>query len=259
MAQGQHLPNNPCEPLSVIHHNLRDSNSTVYTNQASTDQMSIKNAERINSGSTGHQKHSKKGFDASTITSRINLKAVSRTSLTRRLSTNSSPSETLCNDQMGATLGSDTSTNSSITSGFSLNMFQTKKPFVAKVFPKQEQQRTEDLRYVQPDPLKLWHDPNSYNQRSLCLQGKPNDDAPIDTSSNCNINLMSQTSQKRPPLSSCPGSSGFARLHYFADPLPSPASAVASLTRDLESDLIKLELRDWAVQGQYVVKPQVMK
>ena len=50
---------------------------------------------------------------------------------------------------------------------------------------------------------------------------------------------------------------GIPRLHDFADPLPSPASAVASLTRDLESDLHQLELRDWAVQGQYVVKPQV--
>ena len=44
------------------------------------------------------------------------------------------------------------------------------------------------------------------------------------------------------------------RLHEVSDPLPSPASAVASLTRDLETTL---DLQA-AVRGQYVVKPQVV-
>lgn len=47
-----------------------------------------------------------------------------------------------------------------------------------------------------------------------------------------------------------------ARLHEVSDPLPSPASAVASLTRDLESTLHTLDLQA-AMRGQYVVKPQV--
>lgn len=39
------------------------------------------------------------------------------------------------------------------------------------------------------------------------------------------------------------------------NPLPSPASTVASLTRDLE-DTLTLDLQA-AMRGQYVVKPQV--
>ena len=41
------------------------------------------------------------------------------------------------------------------------------------------------------------------------------------------------------------------------NPLPSPASTVASLTRDLE-DTLTLDLQA-AMRGQYVVKPQVKK
>lgn len=41
------------------------------------------------------------------------------------------------------------------------------------------------------------------------------------------------------------------------NPLPSPASTVASLTRELEDTLQTLDLRA-AMRGQYVVKPQVL-
>ena len=46
------------------------------------------------------------------------------------------------------------------------------------------------------------------------------------------------------------------RLHVFNDPLPNPASTVASLTRELEDTLHTLDLQA-AMRGQYVVKPQV--
>jgi hypothetical protein len=46
------------------------------------------------------------------------------------------------------------------------------------------------------------------------------------------------------------------RMHEFDDPLPSPASTVASLTRELEDTLQTLDLQA-AMKGQFVVKPQV--
>ena len=46
-------------------------------------------------------------------------------------------------------------------------------------------------------------------------------------------------------------------MHAFDDPLPSPASTVASLTRELEDTLQTLDLQA-AMRGQYVVKPQVI-
>ena len=42
----------------------------------------------------------------------------------------------------------------------------------------------------------------------------------------------------------------------FDDTLPSPASTVASVTRELEDTLQTLDLHT-AMRGQYVVKPQV--
>ena len=45
-------------------------------------------------------------------------------------------------------------------------------------------------------------------------------------------------------------------MHPFDEPLPSPASTVASLTRELEDTLQTLDLQA-AMRGHYVVKPQV--
>ena len=52
------------------------------------------------------------------------------------------------------------------------------------------------------------------------------------------------------PLTSTP------RLHESDHPIPSPASTVASLTRELEDTLHTLDLQA-AMRGLYVVKPQV--
>ena len=46
------------------------------------------------------------------------------------------------------------------------------------------------------------------------------------------------------------------RPYFTIEPIPSPASTVASLTRELEDTLQTLDLHT-AMQGQYVVKPQV--
>ena len=47
------------------------------------------------------------------------------------------------------------------------------------------------------------------------------------------------------------------RPYFTIEPIPSPASTVASLTRELEDTLQTLDLHT-AMQGQYVVKPQVI-
>ena len=188
---------------------------------------------------------------------------VSRASLSRRLSSNNSPADTPAEDQSSRG-GTDqdrksfiSAASSSVSSGFSL------KPFASKVFSKQQNEQTDmkGLAYPQLEGTQVYDEFNMVHPH-VVFRGKAREEQ--DSSSSIsragNVKLTSQTSQKRPSGGLNSGSSGFARLHEFADPLPSPASAVASLTRDLESDLnahALLELREWAVRGQYVVKPQV--
>ena len=247
---------------SAKHNNPHDEFSHVQGNLSTNNAFAIQpNGTNGPDNIDGQAKILKKGFDTSAFTSRINLMgvAVSRTSLSRRLSSNNSPSETPIVERSNPIADSDTSTNSSSTSGFSLNMFHSKKPFIMKPFPKQQQEqiRLKESRYMQSEASQFRHDLGRDNNQRPFLQGKVNEEQHVSTPRSSNINLTIQHSQVRPSPSLFPGTSGFARLHDFADPLPSPASAVASLTRDLESDLNQLELRDWAVQGQYVVKPQV--
>ena len=54
-----------------------------------------------------------------------------------------------------------------------------------------------------------------------------------------------------------PTTTSTPRLHESDHPIPSPASTVASLTRDLEDTLHNLDL-EAAQRGLYVVKPQVL-
>ena len=161
-------------------------------------------------------------------------------------------------DKLSPAAESDASTNSSVASGFTLNMFQTKGPFAIKTLLKQpDQKRCEEPKQKQSESIKLMQTVEKNYAQTVVFTAHPETNNPVDKSKCRNINLSKEIPQNHPNLNVYPGICGIPRLHDFADPLPSPASAVASLTRHLESDLNQLELRDWAVQGQYVVKPQV--
>ena len=200
-----------------------------------------------------------KGFDASSITGKLNLKAVSvsRNSLTRRISSNNSSMETSNVDKLVPAVESDASTNSSIASGFTLNMFQTKGPFTLKSLLKQDQKGHEDSKQLAQEYLNQQHTHGINDTEMIDCKSNSVLNHQSNKSNSRNINVSRTTTQYHSHVNSYPGQCATPRLHDFADPLPSPASAVASLTRDLESDLHQLELRDWAIQGQYVVKPQV--
>ena len=256
----QQLPTLVDEQISNIENHIV-AYTAVQASKDKTNQISLKDHGVTYLSNIDARKPLKKGLDASSITEKFNLKAVTvnRSSLSRRLSSNNSSSDTPSLAKMSPTVGSDTSTNSSSMSGFGLNMFQTKRPFAVKAFtkPQREQLCSKESTYLQSETMQIHQDSNIFNHNNILSQGRTDAEHSANISSSKNMNLLSQTTQTRTNLSSFPGASGFPRLHDFADPLPSPASAVASLTRDLESDLNQLELRDWAVQGQYVVKPQV--
>ena len=238
----------------------RVTHTDIHRNIKTRNDRQAKNATISDEGKEVVSKTFRKGFDASSITSKLNLKAVSvsRNSLTRRISTNNSSSETSNVDKLGTAVESDASTNSSVASGFTLNMFQTKGPFAIKTLLKQpEQKRCEEPKYTQSKTINLTQTREKNHSQTLVFPDNPDTNNPINKSKCRNITLSKETPQNHPNLNVYPGICGIPRLHDFADPLPSPASAVASLTRHLESDLNRLELKDWAVQGQYVVKPQV--
>ena len=252
----QQLPNLPDEQLPKMHSTCA-SYTTTHEHRTKSNEFVVKDNPTNISSNSGFQKASKKSFDAASLAGKLNLKAVSvnRSSLNQRLSSNNSTTEMPSVDELGPAYRSDTSTN---TSGFALNMFQTRKTFAVKTFSKEqrEPQCTNPSIGMQPELIQRQHDSDNYNPKSLLIQGNAECQS-VNVSSSRPMNSLCQTAHMRPNLSSYPGTSGVHRLHDFADPLPSPASAVASLTRDLESDLNQLELRDWANQGQYVVKPQV--
>ena len=238
-------------------------NNTISNDNCEKLEMNNELVEGANLALDPH-KTNRKNFEPSALSSLLNLKAVaaSRASLTRRFSSNNSPSETPNTEEKYATLVEpDTCTSPSITSGLSMNVFQSKKSFSVNPFSRQQQVGhgiCPEKNYSQNDAMKLTCNSKNTNQQHFSLKdiSKEPKAYPL---SNCNkINVDSPNSHLRSNPTLFSGISGFARLHDFADPLPSPASAVASLTRDLESDLNRLELRDWASQGQYVVKPQVI-
>ena len=240
-------PNESCVTHPAVNKDVKITNDNQRRNEGKPNEVSTAPKTFI------------KGFDASSITGKLNLKAVSvsRNSLTRRISSNNSSTETSNVDKLVPAVESDASTNSSIASGFTLNMFQTKGPFTLKSLLKQDQKGHEDPKQLAQEYLKQQHthgisDTEMIDCKPYSVLNNPSN------KSNCrNINLSRTTTQYHSHVNSYPGQCAIPRLHDFADPLPSPASAVASLTRDLESDLHQLELRDWAIQGQYVVKPQV--
>ena len=254
----QPLPNIPDEQLPKIHSTCASYTTTHETKTKSNDFL-VKDNPTNTATNRGIQKVSKKSFDAASLAGKLNLKAVGVTgsSLNQLLSSNNSTTEIPSVDELGAAYRSDTSTS---TSGFTLNMFQARKPFAVKACSKEQQdhQFTNPSVGMQSDLIEFQRDSDHYNPKSLHIQGNA-DCQFVHASSSRPLNSLCQTTYMRPNHSSYPATSGVHRLHDFADPLPSPASAVASLTRDLESDLNQLELRDWANQGQYVVKPQVTR
>ena len=227
-------PNESCFTHPAVNKDVKITSDNQRKNEGKPDEVSTGPKTFI------------KGFDASSITGKLNLKAVSvsRNSLTRRISSNNSSIETSNVDKLVPAVESDASTNSSIASGFTLNMFQTKGPFTLKSLLKQDQKGHEDPKQLAQEYLKQQHTHRISDSEMIDYKPHSALNNPSNKSNCRNINVY-------------PGQCAIPRLHDFADPLPSPASAVASLTRDLESDLHQLELRDWAIQGQYVVKPQV--
>ena len=246
----QQLPNLPDEQLPKIH-----STCALYTTthqyKTKSNEFVVKDNQTSIASNRVIQKASKKSFDAASLAGKLNLSG-NRSSLNQRLLSNISMTEIPSIEESGPAYPSDTSTN---TSGFTSNMFQTRKTFALKASCK-EQPCTNPSIGMQSEFMQYQHDSDIYISKSPLILGNAECHS-ANTESSRPINSLCQTAHMRPNLSSYPGISGAHRLHDFADPLPSPASAVASLTRDLESDLHQLELRDWANQGQYVVKPQV--
>ena len=240
-------PYESCVTYPAVHRNVKIGNDYDVKTDSKSDEGNVASKTFM------------KAFDTSSITGKLNLKgvSVSRNSLSRRISSHNSHSETSNVDKLGVVVESDTSTNSSIASGFTLNMFQTRGPFTMKSLLKQDQKAFVEPKSLFSKSVEQQRNVGENNEQIVDYSTINDFSNSINKPQSRSINLSNKSAQNHPHLNVYPGLCGIPRLHDFADPLPSPASAVASLTRDLESDLHQLELRDWAVQGQYVVKPQV--
>ena len=247
------------------------SMSTIRPNTKTNTSISTTTQQNVLSEPLVNQKQASLRFDTSAITSKFNqmgAAVVSKASMGGRLLSSSNTSaqvdfRTMTDDKSGdgsyPTGGQcPVSARSSVTSGFSLNMFQSKKIAAANT-TKEHEQITPELQHSKQGErneddvnFRVTHNQHGIEDRHHHITSR----------GGSNINLMAgQSSYGRHQTGLTSTTSDFGRLHEFSDPLPSPASAVASLTRDLESDLNAhrlLELRDWALQGQYVVKPQVV-
>ena len=178
---------------SLTHGDSHNASLIIQGNTSINNTFAIK--PKIGSNIHGdvetHVKLSKKGFDPSAITSKIN-QAVSRAALSRRFSSNNSPIETPNSERISSITDSDgrsvNSSSSSIASGLT-NMFQPKKPSVIKSFSKHHE-HTQLMEHVGVEEGSFQHRMCDANSQHL-FQRK-SDETPAVSSSKISLNSSSE-------------------------------------------------------------------